>query len=989
MSDLTGIGNAYGFSPETPTPVRINVAVAATSTRVRVTFSVEMKHVNPADIEDVLYLTNWSFTAITPGANPINPTGTVSVVQAAPTIVDIDTDAEMTDGATYEVHVVNVRSAEGSGLVIGGGDRQFTGAGVQPTVSSANSPASFRVVVTFSEAMKDNAALTTPGNYTFTGPTTLNSASVLRLNDTQVQITTAEEMQGGGAYTVEVNNVEDVAGNPIDTLANTALFSGTGTGPRLLSAYSTGPGKVRVTFSEAMDAASATDHTNYSIESGGIPLTVSGATQIHGALYELDTAEQETDKAYILTVSSSVLDQVGNPVLPPYNQKSFAGIGKTFPVITFYPVDESTDVDVFEFFSVHVVDDARYFSGIDIDSVQISVEYELNGHTVTLDIVEDGDFRSYVDGELSGEAGTTIGLTYRFRLPGSWHGETAYTISVEATDVDGYTATASAVVTTGVGYNPCAMDHLWKLVPERMREMDSDQGNVLQDFVNIMRHMFSDICERITDFPNLRDPLTVRTSHNENDTIHIVSHTVGDGIVTLRVDDADDLSRASRGWILLDEDDGEFKIVAVRKRIQALPTDYQVPEIDIDGLVPPTYTVMTGEQTIRPQSLIDYLAADYGLDVDKNEPEGFQRSAIHNALQYLDLKGSVAAYVVRGLISGFDVSVIGLWYVTDGMVGDLPGGTYWQNPADSLYYTTTPPRMANFDEIPGDEIPCDQFCWEDPGDYEFAIASSITVNDLGDDGWEIVLDMGTDVSLLSQIGRWKVVDDPITTPEVIGAGDGSATAFNPTLNRDSVSPDSLTIEYTSSSVTKTITDDGNGNLVGNVDPNGVNTIDYVSGELEFTCSVPPDNTTDLEAVYSRDFWIERVDDGLFGTGIPKLYLSTYAISPLVNGANWKFRYDCPEQQFCWYCKSNKIRIEIEADEILEEPGADPDSALDRLVKKLLVDIVPAHVVVAFLAYKTYMKVYMTYSVTIELYPTTMMDAFMVDRFDAIEGSEGT
>lgn len=263
---------------------------------------------------------------------------------------------------------------------------------------------------------------------------------------------------------------------------------------------------------------------------------------------------------------------------------------------------------------------------------------------------------------------------------------------------------------------------------------------------------------------------------------------------------------------------------------------------------------------------------------------------------------------------------------------------------------------------------------------------AILVNDLGTDGWECVLEPGTDISLVSQLGRWKVVDDPITTPEDIGDGDGSTTEFNPTLARDSVAPGTVTITYTASSVTKTITDDGTGFLTGDVDPNGTNTIDYYTGELTFTCSSAPDDTTDIEAVYARDFWIESIGGSAI---LPKLYLSDYATGPLVNGSNWQFRYACPEQQFCWYCKSNKIRVEIEAGEILNEPGTDPDSALDRLVKKLLVDIVPAHVVVAFLAYKTYMKAYMTYSATIDLLPTTMVDAFMVDRFDAIEGSEGT
>jgi len=54
-----------------------------------------------------------------------------------------------------------------------------------------------------------------------------------------------------------------------------------------------------------------------------------------------------------------------------------------------------------------------------------------------------------------------------------------------------------------------------------------------------------------------------------------------------------------------------------------------------------------------------------GLGIDKNDPEFLQRSFLGNASQWLQIKASTRGYEVRGLASGFDVSVENFWRIDE------------------------------------------------------------------------------------------------------------------------------------------------------------------------------------------------------------------------------------------------------------------------------------------------------------------------------------
>jgi len=83
-------------------------------------------------------------------------------------------------------------------------------------------------------------------------------------------------------------------------------------------------------------------------------------------------------------------------------------------------------------------------------------------------------------------------------------------------------------------------------------------------------------------------------------------------------------------------------------------------------------------------------------------------------------------------------------------------------------------------------------------------------------------------------------------------GDGTARAIVTVLPLEGgeMAPGSLSITYTSGAATKTITDDGQGSLTGDVDTGVVATIDYETGVLTFTTSLVVDAATTVDVAYT-------------------------------------------------------------------------------------------------------------------------------------------
>jgi len=119
------------------------------------------------------------------------------------------TTSEHTNGATYTVAWAGL-------LNITSGSTTYTGQGVAPTISTASFTAAVTMRVTFSEAVTNNAALTTASNYTLT-PTAgagFHPTAVTRISSTVVDLTIDRSL-GASTGSLAVSGVTDLAGNAL------------------------------------------------------------------------------------------------------------------------------------------------------------------------------------------------------------------------------------------------------------------------------------------------------------------------------------------------------------------------------------------------------------------------------------------------------------------------------------------------------------------------------------------------------------------------------------------------------------------------------------------------------------------------------------------------------------------------------------------------------------------------------------------------------
>ena len=88
-----------------------------------------------------------------------------------------------------------------------------------------------------------------------------------------------------------------------------------------------------------------------------------------------------------------------------------------------------------------------------------------------------------------------------------------------------------------------------------------------------------------------------------------------------------------------------------------------------------------------------------------------------------------------------------------------------------------------------------------------------------------------------------------TTAEPLAVGDGTLAQFTGTLGNPPIATNTLTISSTAAAAAQTVTDDGDGNLTGDIDATGNNTINYTTGAFDVTWTAAPDNATFIRATY--------------------------------------------------------------------------------------------------------------------------------------------
>ncbi|MFO1480417.1 MAG: Ig-like domain-containing protein [Turneriella sp.] len=312
-------------------------ALSSTSVEVYFTEAVEKASSETATNFDI-------YTNSGCSAGNVNVTGAVrdSVNFAKVTL----TSAAMTSGTTYYLCATTaVRDIWGNANTATIASQAFVYNASTPRVVSALSGSPTSVLVTFDQAMTNNAALTTRTNYTFAGCGALATnagTTVTVVSGTQVllaPLTTGT----AGTCTLSVNTaITSSAGVALTAATQSAIFSYSAatdtTAPAVASVQATNSNTVRVTFTEPInDSTVGTGDFSFSPS-----LTVTGVTCYTGAgnytYCDVTTSTDQTTQNYSATVSG-IQDVAGNNL--PSSTTTFTGDGKPY-IVAIYPVDNGT-----------------------------------------------------------------------------------------------------------------------------------------------------------------------------------------------------------------------------------------------------------------------------------------------------------------------------------------------------------------------------------------------------------------------------------------------------------------------------------------------------------------------------------------------------------------------------------------------------------------------------------------------------------------------
>jgi hypothetical protein len=506
-----------------------------------------------------------------------------------------------------------------------------------------------------------------------------------------------------------------------------------------------------------------------------------------------------------------------------------------------------------------------------------------------------------------------------------------------------------------------AKQTLFRDIPEIDRRLDAEspQDGRLEKWSDSVKEVFDEVLGFARDFGSLRDPDTVRTQFQGILNVTLLSATTtADGrVIEVVVDDPDPndplvpLESTSVGWILTDSDGREFTVNAVHKLHESGPL------VELKGTAVEPVTEATspgnGDATLRPPALIGLLGKDFGIEIDQHEAEAFQRSAVRDVVQWLDLKGAAKAYDILGKISGYRVTPLGLWRV-DPVPDALPSESVFEAPLGSgKFYTELDPTRGFFDEIAADTIPLDFFCFETP-DWDTdlitppgtpgapALPDDTSVEDaigftMANRPITASVDLGD--------GRWKVTIGPNT-----GTGDSFAGPVSDVITLTDVAG-SFTANMSGGMITivGATTSANNGTfLIKEVLGPTILTYVNASGVAEAfpgTWTIEPHSPVGALGYWFAEFvgmagsfYLETFDDiggGFFEFEVLVGDTPTF-------GATGSIKYDCRPAPNCAYCRASLLRLEVVPVEVLTEPDVLLDGVLGRLANKLL-QVVPAHV----------------------------------------------
>ena len=144
--------------------------------------------------------------------------------------------------------------------------------------------------------------------------------------------------------------------------------------------------------------------------------------------------------------------------------------------------------------------------------------------------------------------------------------------------------------------------------------------------------------------------------------------------------------------------------------------------IDVDS-IRISYTkiplVQTEDAEIRAQNILAFLSGDYGIKLDRNDPEFLQRSYVNNSFKIWDIKGTELGYDVLGQYAGYFVAAKPLYSISAAVAAGLPSSFVFEFPDGD-------PSVGSVVAIaPGDIVDGETFTLDDginaPTTFEFDV----------------------------------------------------------------------------------------------------------------------------------------------------------------------------------------------------------------------------------------------------------------------------
>jgi len=151
------------------------------------------------------------------------------------------------------------------------------------------------------------------------------TGAVLQGDGKTVRLTTAS--QSPIAYSLEVINVTDIAGNLLNSSFDTAAFTGDAF-PRVTSATATDSATIRVVFNKAMSDTGLTTNGNYAFTSSDATITVASVAKFSNTTVDITiSGEMKTGTANYNVGVINVKDSHDNLLDSNYDDAYFNGLG--------------------------------------------------------------------------------------------------------------------------------------------------------------------------------------------------------------------------------------------------------------------------------------------------------------------------------------------------------------------------------------------------------------------------------------------------------------------------------------------------------------------------------------------------------------------------------------------------------------------------------------------------------------------------------------